>query len=61
MENGVSALCRSSPPTLLGEANTIEGCFVGFVVPGLNRENDFFLEARPVKYRCDISFMIYRL
>ena len=34
MENGVSALCRSSPPILLGEASTIGGCFVGFVVPG---------------------------
>ena len=34
MENGVSALCRSSPPILLGEASTIGGCSVGFVVPG---------------------------
>ena len=62
MENGVSALCISSPPILLGEASTIGGCFVGSVVPGApegstGRMIYFFFE-KPARLSIDVKNLI---
>ena len=65
MENGVSALCRSSPPILLGEASTIGGCFVGFVVPGAPEGSTgrmifffFFFFEKPARLSIDVKNLI---
>ena len=59
MENGVSTLCRSSPPILLGEASTIGGCFVGFVVPGAPEGSTgrMFFE-KPARLSIDVKNLI---
>ena len=63
MENGVSALCRSSPPILLGEASTIGGCSVGFVVPGAPEGSTgriffFFFFEKPARISIDVKNLI---